>query len=565
MLTAGCAGLFSDDDEGGNDVNTSDLVNGDGSNGGITAVSNVGAAAVTEAGRCLGYSSLKNAYFGDLHIHTAYSVDAYNFGTRTDAVRSYAFARGQPLPLADGSSSATHDRPLDFAAVTDHAENIGKSPAGMFTGTAVEKKKTAWDRQKQAAEDAYDQTSACRFTSLIGYEWTGRVYAPDGLRVGLHRNVIFRGAGVPPLPVSSLDQPTPEGLWSALTTTCLQAGNGCNVLAIPHSSNLSRGMMFDVEGITDAAAAFRARLEPLAEVFQHKGNSEAREGGGTYKPGSFVRNALEAGLRAEQRMGVNPLKLGIIASTDTHSSAAGMTEEYNWSGHLGRGDLDPQDRVRKALSPGGLAAVWAEENTREAIFDALQRREAFGTSGTRLKVRFFGGWSFPANACQRADLVELGYAQGVPMGANLPARPAGAGAPSFVVWAARDPGTAAHPGAKLQHVQVIKGWVDPATGLSQNRVYQVAGNPKNGANVDTTTCAGSGPGEDVLCTVWTDPDFVASQRAFYYVRVFENPSCNYLKYDCDRMASAERPPPCFNPARLKGKELGWSSPIWYLP
>jgi hypothetical protein len=216
-----------------------------------------------------------------------------------------------------------------------------------------------------------------------------------------------------------------------------------------------------------------------------------------------------------------------------------------------------------ASSPGGLAGVWAEENSRDALFDAMKRRETFGTSGTRLSARFFGGWSLPEDLCQRSDLVAQGYAHGVPMGASLPARPPeSAAAPSFVVSALRDPGTDERPGGLLQRAQVIKGWVDEAGRFNQ-AVYDVAGG-ENGANVDLDSCTPRGPGASSLCTVWHDPDFDPASSAVYYLRVLENPSCRWSQHECIGLPEGERPGSCEDPAIPKLiQERLWSSPIWY--
>src|SRR5262249_19910125 len=209
---------------------------------------------------------------------------------------------------------------------------------------------------------------------------------------------------------------------------------------------------------------------------------------------------------------------------------------------------------------------WAEENSRNALFDALRRRETYGTSGTRPKLRFFGGWRFPANICDRSDLVRVAYRRGMPMGGDLCPRPERAAAPSFVVSVLKDPGTADHPGTPLQHVQIIKGWVDPVSGKTFEQIYEVAGDPDSGATVDPATCQTSGPGSDSLCTVWRDPEFDPAQRAFYYARVLENPTCSVYQYDCNRIPEAQRPTSCTDGSfQMVIQNRAWSSPIWYQP
>src|SRR5262249_34583238 len=272
-----------------------------------------------------------------------------------------------------------------------------------------------WQEVRDAAEEAYDRTSACRFTSFVAYEWS---FTPGTMN--LHRNVIFRNAVVPDLPVSSLDATSPEALWSQLHRVCLDAGTGCDVLAIPHNSNLSAGRMFRVESDVDRdAAARRAAMEPLVEIIQHKGDSECLTGldttdeqcgfeklsydrfGGKYRPemrfapqhGSFVREALGTGLATAARIGANPFHVGFIGSTDTHTAAAGLVDEQGHPGHGGasgalrhEGPVLPDD---VEYNPGGLAVLWAEENSRDALFAAMRRRETYATSGPRMVVRVF--------------------------------------------------------------------------------------------------------------------------------------------------------------------------------
>jgi hypothetical protein len=383
------------------------------------------------------------------------------------------------------------------------------------------------------------------------------------------------------------------------------------VLAIPHNSNESNGNVFFPDypgaGTTEGEqqlAALRSRAEPLVEVFQHKGDMECMNGlagvlgepdelcnfekirspdspdcgEGTGGLGAirlgcvsrldFVRNVLLEGLKEEERLGVNPYRLGMIASTDTHNATGGAVAEDRYVGHHANEDDDPKKRSAPGKivhNPGGLAAVWAEENSRDAIFAALKRRETFGTSGPRMAVRFFGGWDYPEGLCGEPDFVEMGYGRGTPMGGDLPPRPQGAGAPRFAVLAVREADHSRKEGTPLQRVQIIKGWLNLA-GEPVHKVFDVAGDPNNGASVDLDTCETRGEGFDTLCTVWTDPEFDPRERAFYYARVVENPTCRWSTYDCIRLSMEERPAHCSDPAIHKTiQERAWTSPIWYLP
>ena len=607
---------------------------------------------VTEArDPCSDHDPLRRVFFGDLHVHTRNSFDANAFDVETTPEQAYRFALGEPLTLP-GSHVLQIDRPLDFAAVTDHSEFLGEVEACTTPGSAaydtatcqfyrgepypavqafgvrlvppqptrfpdvcapnqycLDQGDVVWTRVKGAAEAYYDRTASCGFTTFVAYEYT----AATGIST-LHRNVIFRNERVP-YPTTYFEQPTPQGLWQELDATCLDSPAGCDVLAIPHNSNESNGKMFRVEypGATTPAdeaaqAAFRARMEPLVEVYQHKGDSECMNGlsgimgapdelcgfekelrepfqdcgdgtgtGGSARLGcfsrlDFVRNVLLAGLRERERLGVNPYPLGFIGSTDTHNGTPGAVVEETFVGHRGTDDNTPALQLGHGVltlggisfSPGGLAAVWAEENSRSSLFDALRRRETYATSGPRMAVRFFGGWGLPPALCAAPDMVAQSYALGVPMGGTLAALPPGPAAPSFLVSALRDPGTVARPGTPLQRVQVVKGWVD--AGELHYQVFEVAGDPDNGATVDDATCVTSGPGFDDLCTVWTDPAFDPAQHAFYYARVVENPTCRWSTYTCNALPPASRPPNCTDPAWPRTiQERAWTSPIWYEP
>jgi hypothetical protein len=395
-------------------------------------------------------------------------------------------------------------------------------------------------------------------------------------------------------------------LWTALRAACTEGMTGCDVLAIPHNSNESNGQMFYVEypGAMDAEeeraqAELRAKSEPLVEIYQHKAASECFNGlsgvvgatdeqcsfeaprrdpltdcgdrrgaGGTTHHGclsryDFVRNVLAVGMGEGRRIGANPYRLGIIASTDTHNATPGFTKEQGFPGHRGLDDDTPAKRLGGGLltsggiefSPGGLAAVWAEENSRPAIFDALRRRETFGTSGPRIAVRLFGGWSYPDTLCSDTALVEKGYASGVPMGGILPARPEGARAPVLAVSALRDP-----TGAPLERIQIVKGWLEG--GVPHSKVFDVVGGD-TGASVDEATCEPRGTGADSLCAVWRDPEYDPALPSYYYARVLENPTCRWSTWECNALPAADRPPSCSDPTVPRTvRERAWTSPIW---
>ncbi|NQZ98628.1 MAG: DUF3604 domain-containing protein [Myxococcales bacterium] len=599
---------------------------------------------VESAPRCADRDPLRQAYFGDLHVHTAISMDANMFGTRLRPADAYRFARGESLAVrAVGApeSRTQINRPLDFAAVTDHATGFpgvrlcttpgsavydtpacedfrGEIDFSTWTSIKVGAREIirrngllrseavcgadgsrcvaatvdVWEETQRAAAQYNDASPECNFTTFVAYEYTA---TPESTKV--HRNVIFRNDIVPAAPISYFDEPRSIELWRGLRRDCIDAGTGCDVLAIPHNPNLSNGQMFTVEyGDAETraeqaeVAALRASMEPLAEMFQMKGDSECRNGmwnvlgatdelcdyekarefpkppddcrdgtgkGALVEEGcasrlDFVRYALIEGLREEERIGVNPYKFGFIASTDIHSGAPGPTEEYEYQGRVSAGN-----------TPGGLVAVFAEENSRDALFRGLRRRETYGTSGTRIQARFFGAWNYPADLCDDPERVLRAYSMGVPMGANLPPRSDGDARPVFLLSALRDPGTAEHPGTALQRIQVVKGWADDE-GLFHQAVYDVGGTPDNGADVDLDTCEPRGAGHDALCSVWRDPDFEPDRRSVYYARIVENPSCRSNQWQC--LTAGEGAPSCNVPGAPKtAQERAWTSPIWYTP
>jgi len=606
-------------------------------------------ARTEERAPCADREPHRRPFFGDLHVHSAFSHDASTQGTRTRPREAYAFARGEPLGIQpfddDGRPLRTVQlsRPLDFAAVTDHAELLGEvricetpglaghdsivcrlhrwwprlsfflmnTHVSRGTGERMglcgpdgarcrEAALTPWREIREAAEAAYDRSPACRFTTFVAYEWTA-----SEMGINLHRNVIFRNRRVPELPASYYEASSPSALWEALREQCEEAEGGCEALVIPHNSNLSARLMWQLrEGLTAADARERSRWEPLVEVMQHKGSSECWWGPGATDEqcafeqlpfdsfrGKFlsllahpprredtVRWALGRGLEVEAELGANPLRLGQLASTDTHLGAAGRVAEEGHPGHGGAGAPSP-DRLPPGLpddaffNPGGLAAVWAEENSRDALFAALRRREVYGTSGPRLVVRLFAGWDYPVDLCARDGFAAAGYAGGVPMGGQLElpagasAGPAGAAAPSsdpdsrapaLAVWALRDPGTAGSPGTPLERVQIVKGWV--AGGEARERVIEVAG--------------AQGRRADSLCAVWRDPDFDPEAPAYWYARVLEAPSPRWHTYVCrakgvdcaDPATVGEDLEPCCDPeVPDMVRERAWTSPVWYTP
>ncbi|MEZ5501240.1 MAG: DUF3604 domain-containing protein [Halioglobus sp.] len=598
---------------------------------------------------CASYEPLMQPFFGDLHVHTRYSLDASTQDTRTTPEQAYRFARGARIDIQpwtpDGRAmrSMQLSRPLDFAMVSDHAELLGEvymcntpgavgyqswecmvyrnwswgayylfnfmsSMRASHLGLCGEHDSickhaalSPWQEMQQAAERQYDRSADCVFTTFVGYEWTAMQADSGG---NLHRNVVFRNAQVPPLPVSFIDQPAARKLWQALDESCNQRGNGCDSLAIPHNSNISAGYMFngkidDGRPMTQAYAQLRRRFEPVMEIMQKGGASEC-----FYAPGltsdelcafeqqpidnlagfdnpprpdtGFARRALLDGMALQRRLGVNPYQLGFVGSTDTHLGAAGAVEE---SGYLGHGDagVSAKDEVPSGLpdelfnNPGGLAVIWAQENSRDALFESLRRRETYGTSGPRIVSRFFGGWGFSPDLCANKDRIAQAYERGVPMGGQLEAgsdRP-----PTFLVLASQDPGVVGQPGTPLQRVQIIKGWLTPS-GESREKVVDVAGDPHGGASVDPATCAIRGKGFHDLCAVWIDEDFRPDEQAYYYSRVLENPSCRWSQRICvEKGVDCSRPETigeglqgcCAPEHRPVIQERAWSSPIWYIP
>ena len=589
------------------------------------------------------------AWFGELHLHTGLSTDAFMNGTRKHPSTAYRFAQGDPVALSSGEIWQL-PTPLDFVAVTDHAESFGdlrlcvtpgspvfdepvcrgmrgsdpetmgrviggwlvdgakRNPAscGEDGALCIEAARGTWQIVRDAAERA---NRPGEFTALVAYE-----YSPVDLTAGqttkVHRNVIFRGNDVPDRAFSSYDG-TIEDLYGWLEERCRPP---CRALTIPHNSNASSSQIFwagrnsDGSPWSQEVLERRARLEPLVEIYQGKGSSECHPGLGLTDEecdfeqwvrncesgerlgcattNDMVRDTIVRGLRVEEERGVNPFKLGFVGSTDSHLGTPGATVESDYRGQLGRPDDSPRKRLMESyaipglpppeeggwgffgptkFSPGGLAAVWAPENTREAIFDALARREAFSTSGSRIRVRFFGGFDLPDDVHTRRNAVSTAYRKGVPMGGDLRSAPSGE-SPRFFVWASRDPAS-----APLQKIQIVKGWLEGgeeraevvdvvcADGATPDPTTRRC--PDHGVEVDVTTCAiDETRGDAELATTWTDPAFDAEQRAVYYARVLENPVCRWSTHDANRIGAAL---PRHVPATIE--ERAWTSPIWYAP
>lgn len=595
---------------------------------------------------CADRTPTRRAYWGDLHVHGAFSFDAANYGSDATPDMVFAFARGEPLVLGAGldtERTVQLARPLDFAAATDHGDFLGEvahcedpdalgydadicdayqggdpdaaldfgvmlatddptrdvelcGDAGTGCADAAAER---WAAIVAAADAADDRSSTCGFTAFSGYEYTNS----NGVS-NLHRNAVFRNDTVPSLPVTTFEAPTLDALWQGLDEQC--NGTGCEVLLIPHNSNLSNGRMFYPEDNADpiATAALRARMEPLVEVFQHKGQSECRNGFGDPEdplcdfeqqrpagdevcpddePGlggmrnwgcthrlDYVRNVLKEGLSERVRLGVNPYHLGFVASTDTHNGTAGLTDTTSYTGHVGIVDDTPIERLTGGNdthdtlinNPGGLAGVWSVENSRDALFEAMLRGETFATSGPRIEVRLFAGWGLDEGICDADDAAEQGYADGVPMGGNLPPRGIFDGPLRLYASAVADVGVPAAPGVGLERLQVVKGWLD-ADGVAHESVTDLA--TGDAGSLDPATCDASG-GADTLCATWEDPDFDPTLPAFWYLRAVEVPTCRWSAWECLRMDEAERPSVCTDgtvPTTVQ--QRAWSSPVWYLP
>ena len=595
------------------------------------------ADATGEPGRSAGKKNpLNNVYFGEQHLHTQNSPDAFAMGTRNTPDDAYNFAKGKAVKKNTSGKMVKKITPYDWAAVTDHAEYFGVFPQfsdpksalmtklkdnpmvkmimsgdekkgdeafGKLAVTLTENKpdpnfddpaiiKSAWKKHIDITNKHYKPG---KFTTLIAFEWTS-----IPVNQNLHRNVFFRDDKGPVMPFSAFDSDRPEDLWTYIET---QRDMGIQSFAIPHNGNISNGLMFaprtsEGQPIDARYAARRASIEVATEIIQVKGQSdthpalspndefagfEKQYGNliGTNPPVlsrinyGYVREALINGIGYQEYLGVNPFKYGIVAGADAHTSFSD-NEENNYTGAHGAVDSTAKKRLSGAGQTAGEAAVnfgtpgatgvWAPENTREAIFDAIKRKETFGTSGPLIRLRFFGGWDYPENLVKDDKFVEKAYKQGVPMGQDLSAKPSSAKAPTFAVWALKDPNS-----GNLDRVQIIKGWYQ--NGYPQEKIYNVAwsdnrkSDPKTGklppvgntVNIKEASYTND-IGDTQLSAVWTDPDFKPEYHAVYYVRVLEIPTPRWSTYDAKALGIA---PPESVAATIQ--ERAWSSPIWYTP
>ncbi|MGD8323587.1 MAG: DUF3604 domain-containing protein [Gammaproteobacteria bacterium] len=567
--------------------------------------------------------------WGDTHLHTSSSADSYSLGNYfADPDTAYRFAKGVPVLHPRLQTRVQIGRPLDFLVVADHAERlrwqvstrdgldmlqqvpgyreaqafISDNPSSTFfippgalsseyesAIVSPEYRRAAWSAQVDAAER---HNEPGRFTTLAGWEWSSYSMA------NLHR-VVFTPSPAEVvkqfIPYSNAESIRPEDLWRWLEET--SAATGAEFVAIPHNSNLSKGLMFaetDSDGrpIDAAYARQRIRWEPVMEVTQVKGTSEAHPafsptdefaafelytkllGGGIAVPSKadYARPALLNGLSIEERVGTNPFKFGLIGASDSHTGLV-TVEEDDFYGKavydtLPEERLNPPGRSFPAweMSSGGLAGVWAADNTRDDIAAAFRRREVYATSGPRIMLRVFGGFDFAETDADAADLAAVGYAGGVPMGGDL-AEPPERRALSLLILAAKDPAN-----ANLDRAQVVKGWID-ADGEQHEQVYDVAWSgdripDANGrvAGIGTTVDAARASYDDSIGdaqfrTVWIDPEFDAEQRSFYYVRVLQIPTPRHSTYDAAALgvdvSDTNQP--------VSLQERAWSSPIWYTP
>ncbi|WP_170109790.1 DUF3604 domain-containing protein [Xanthomarina spongicola] len=490
--------------------------------------------------------------------------------------------------LIDSGDDITKSTKGFYGLVTKTIQPDGTTKPDSTLNT-IEIRTSAWDKYVKITDDFYEPG---KFTTLVGYEWSSQPNMSN-----LHRNVIFRSSKNLPLPFSYFDSEKPEDLWKWMDS---QRDSGIELLAIPHNGNLSNGLMFALQDsygnpLSIEYAKTRMRNEKLTEIIQTKGQSETHPlmapndefaydfelwtkpvaGPGTVKvlETNYVRNAFKNGLKLEQDLGVNPFKYGVVGGGDIHTSIVSH-EEYQHTGEHNLKSGTPEERLLQNL-PGepskieqgsaGLSCVWAEENTRESIYDAMERKETWATSGSRITVRIFGGYDFGTTQPGDSNWAEIGYANGVPMGADMNSN-SGNKTPQFMVWALKGPNS-----GNLDRIQIIKGWVD-TNGESHEKIYNVAWSdnrvldakgklPAVGNTVDIPNATYTNTiGSPELKTVWEDPDFDASQPAFYYVRVLEIPTPRWSTYDAKALGID---PPKDFPATIQ--ERAWSSPIWYNP
>lgn len=577
----------------------------------------------------------RQAFFGETHVHTSWSFDAYIFGNHiTGPADAYKYAKGEPIkhPLGYDIQITT---PLDWMGVTDHSEYAGvvrlsndpESPISklaiakdlvvhdaadiqriyLWLGTSMIEEKpiqalvqpevsdTVWQANNKAADEANEPG---KFTAFCSYEWTS---TPDYRN--MHRNVFFKDcAKVPARPFSSLESQTPSDLWNWMDE---QRKAGIDLLAISHNANVSGGLMFptevDFQGrpIDKAWAEARDRNERLTEIKQIKGASETHpllspndefanyeilnfllgnpEDAFITIGGSFVRQALKDGIAMQQAKGYNPFKTGIVGGSDSHNTGVPYRQENFYGGHA-RLDGTMKERMAghnftgldtRFENPAGLTGLWADENTRASLFEAMQRKETFATSGPRMQLRFFGGWNYDGGIVKNEDWVKLAYLGGVPMGADLPAPPtvtrSGETVPQFVVWALKDPSA-----ANLDRIQIVKGW--SKDGQSFEKIYDVVWSgsrkpdvfgkvPAIESTVDLVSATyDDTTGKTELIGYWSDPDFDPSLDAFYYARALAIPTPRWTTIQARDLGV---PPPQTVPATVQ--ERAWSSPIWYTP
>ena len=603
----------------------------------------------------------RRAFFGELHLHTGQSFDAWTFGSKVTPDQAYKFGRGETVMVpasqvnAEQGLNEDHDVPakrawpLDFMAVTDHSEYMGvlnqlddpnspirdlpqskkilADPASAFyfvrgnkRGTSGETAKqfrvkeamgSAWDRQIQASNENYEPG---KFTTFVAYEWT----ATASGKYNLHRNVIFN-SDHGPLPFSSTDSNKPEDLWAYLDKV---RANGIDVIAIPHNGNVSGGLMYDWNDsngrpIDEHYAQERALNEPLTEIAQTKGQSEtvpelspadefanfeifdhliSWPGEKSNPNGSFIRQAYGRGLSIQQSVGINPFKFGVVGGSDIHNGLS-VSDESGFASEIS--GLDPNTMLPKGdtakrdlgiikvparldwnhvlnhapptmerpliFSSAGITGVWSEENTRNSIFAALKRKETFATSGTRIRVRMFAGWGYKPGLMAHSDWVKTAYRDGVPMGADLPAR-AKRTAPRFLLEAVKDP-----DGANLDRIQVIKVWLEGKD--YKEKVFDVMlsggrkDDPKSGRapavgnTVDLKTGAYTNTiGAPTLSVEWKDPEFDPAKPAVYYARVLEIPTPRW-----STLLAIKNGLPIPDEAPATIQERAWTSPVWYTP
>lgn len=585
----------------------------------------------------------RNAYFGELHVHTRNSFDAYIFNVRTTPDDAYRFAKGETIKHPSGFDM-TIGEPLDFQGVTDHAAYLGILPAldntdhelnklpiaGEMFGTDPDiilnafQKVGATVRNGEPIEEIYDlevvgstwaETVAAAnrhyqpgtFTTFAAYEYTSvKTRIDDGTFGGgnLHRNVVFRD-NAPEMIFSVMNSTNPEDLWDWMDD---QREAGIDVMSIPHNSNVSDGLMFDTvtydgDPLTAEYAEQRMRNEPIVEMTQVKGTSETHPelspndefaDFGIYEEllgsnivsrisGGYVREAFGTGMLLENTLGVNPYKFGLIGSSDSHVAGGAYDENDYWSKV---GIVDGTAETRGSIPPGGatswegvevaenadhwfskwdasgLSVVWADENTRESIFDAMRRKETYATTGTRIKLRFFAG-DYDQSLLEATDMVTRAYAGGVSMGGEV----SGSETPNFLVWAQQDPRS-----APLDRVQIVKVWLEGDK--AQEQIYDAACADGRTPDTETGKCEATAAsvnledcsystdlGAAELKAVWSDPNFDPGQKAAYYVRVLENPTCRWSTWDALKAGVAPNPDMPSNTV----EERAWSSPIWYRP